>query len=96
MSKKISHYHVYRAAEGQDESFLGMAETLDDARALAATATEGLPASLYETARAAGHVDGLYAPDKSGEADAESGEHEWAGPQNEHVIVPVYAAKCPQ
>ena len=66
-SKKIG-YNVYHAPEGNDESYLGFVASLRAARHLAATGNE-LPRSLYDTANAAGHVNGLAAPDKSCEAD---------------------------
>lgn len=65
--KKVG-YNVYHAPDGCGESYLGFVTSLRAARRLAARGRE-LPAHLYETARAAGHVAGMTAPDKSHEAD---------------------------
>jgi len=67
-------YNVYRCAEGCDPIFLGFATTLKGARRVRKTG--GLPRHLWETARAAGHCDGLSAPDTEGEDEAPA---EWFG-----------------
>lgn len=58
-------YNVYRLEDGEDPVFLGEATTLAKAKAIAAKRDRnaGLPKSLYGTARAAGHVAGMSAPD---------------------------------
>lgn len=65
----MAKYNVYRAPDGCAEEFLGEASSLREARRMAAHGARGLEASLYGTARAAGHVNGDQAPDKSREAD---------------------------
>lgn len=67
---------MYEAPDGCAETYLGYADTLDEARELARSATKGLPEHLYETARAAGHVNGMSAPDKLHEDDEPA---EWIG-----------------
>lgn len=65
----MAKYNVYRAPDGCAEEFLGEASSLREARRMAAHGARGLEASLYGTARAAGHVNGDRAPDKAHEAD---------------------------
>lgn len=60
-------YNVYRAREGCGGEFFGFAETLDDARRM--IDGPALAEHLYATARAAGHVCGITAPDTRGEAE---------------------------
>jgi len=62
---KIIGYNVYRCADGCAEEFYGFAKSLAAARRLAKG--RSLAASMYDTARAAGHCGGLEAPDKSSE-----------------------------
>lgn len=87
MASKIIAYNVYRAPEGSGESFLGRVDTLEAAYAL--VGGPELPEHLYDTARAAGHVGGLAAPEKA--AESEDGPSEWFGPRSEYCAVPVLA-----
>jgi len=80
----ILGYNVYRAPEGCAETFLGFVETLEEAHSLEGSA--GLPEHLYATARAAGHCDGVAAPDKSGEAEEPT---EWFGRDGSYCAVAV-------
>ena len=91
----IVGFNVYHAPEGSAESFCGFVavENGDVKAALAecwelAEAGRALPESLYETARAAGHVCGMAAPDKSREAEE---PYDWFGPDGCHCAMPVYA-----
>ena len=63
---KTETYHVFWAGEGSAEKYLGEASTLKDARRMAAEHFKGLRGALaqwmYDTARAAGHCDGICAP----------------------------------
>ena len=82
---RCSGYHVYHAPDGGGESFLGFASSLRAARRLAARGRE-LEASLYETARVAGHCGGLRAPDTSHEAAEPAA---WFGRGGWYCAVPV-------
>lgn len=82
-TRKLVGYNVYHAPEGSAESFYGFVDTLDEARELAAKG-RALEASLYDTARAAGHCAGLSAPDKDGE---DSDVTEWFGDDDCAVAV---------
>lgn len=91
--KTIVGFNVYRAPEGSAAAFCGFVavENGDIAAALAecwglADAGHELPESLYETARAAGHVCGMVAPDKSRETEE---PYDWFGPDGEHCAVAV-------
>lgn len=55
-------YRVELAQDGCDVEFAGDCDTLAEARELAATTPRTLPRSMYDTARAAGHVAGMTAP----------------------------------
>jgi len=56
-------YVVVQASEGCSEEFVGVAESLEEARELAAHPGPSTPAHLYATARAAGsNVPGCAAP----------------------------------
>lgn len=85
--RKIQGYNVYHAPDGTAESYLGFARTLTDARRLAANG-RALPEHLYATARAAGHVCGMTAPDKQREADAPTA---WFGTGGWYCAVAVFA-----
>lgn len=85
--RKIQGYNVYHAPDGCCESYIGFARTLREARRMAARGNE-LPQSLYETARAAGHVYGMTAPDKQGEADSPTA---WFGKGGWYCAVAVFA-----
>lgn len=91
MKRQIIGYNVYNAPEGCSESYYGFAATLADARKLAAKGKgRALEASLYDTARAAGHCAGLSAPDKTNEADE---PEEWFGDDGFDCAVRVYASE---
>lgn len=83
--RKIVGYNVYHAPEGSAPSFHGFVTSLWAARHLAATGI-ALEASLFDTARAAGHCAGLTAPtgDEAEEPAAWFGRWDCA--------VPVYSA----
>lgn len=74
-------YRIYFAPAGSDLEFLGEFRTLESAIKKANSAscrlTVGLPASDWETARAAGQVAGMTAPDIRGEEEEEP--IEWIG-----------------
>lgn len=63
LGQKLLGYNVYLAEEGSDMSFLGRATSLRAARRLAAHGAQGLDASLWDTARVAGHCAGMSAPE---------------------------------
>jgi hypothetical protein len=86
MKRKKIGYNVYHAPEGSCESYLGRVTSLRAARHLAATGRE-LHESMYGTARAAGHVCGLTAPDKSHEDDEPSA---WFGRGSWYCAVAVF------
>ena len=81
-------YNVYHAREGQSESFIGFVTSVRAAKKLAAAHGHEyeLPASLYGTARAAGHVCGVTAP-AGHEADEPT---EWFGRGGYYCAVAVY------
>jgi len=89
--KKIG-YNVYHAPEGGAESYLGFVKSLKAAKKLAAHGGRNeLPEYLYDTARAAGHVYGLSAPDKENEASEPSA---WFGGRGGYYCaVPVFIAR---
>ena len=69
-------YLVYLALDGCDLEYCGECETLAAAKEYAATSPAGLPRSLWDTARAAGHCAGLHAPTReSGEPVAWVGDY---------------------
>ena len=75
-------YAVFRCPEGGDESFLGVASTLAEARRL--SSRHGLARSLWDTARLAGHCGGSYPPpDHYGEPYA------WFGRRGECCACPI-------
>lgn len=80
-TRTITGYNVYTA----DNSFCGHRATIEDARELASRSPEGLEESLWDTARKAGHCNGLRAPETTHEAEEPC---EWAG---DYAIVPVFA-----
>jgi len=89
----IIGFNVYHAPEGSAESFCGyvpvqdgdIAAALAECRALAEAGRE-LPEHLYETARAAGHVCGMAAPNTARETKE---PYEWFGPDGWHCAVAV-------
>lgn len=79
-------YVVVYAREGSPEEFIGVAATLEEARALADDPTPGTPARLYETAREARcDVPGCSAPPDWYDRDAPA--YEWAGEDGYYAIV---------
>lgn len=56
-------YRIYDAPEGCDQIFCGEYDTLAEAQEAADGEPGGLPRSMWDTARAAGHCGGLTAPD---------------------------------
>ncbi len=84
--KKIIGYNVYHAADGGAAEYYGFAATLDEAKELAARG-RALQASLWDTARTAGHCDGLAAPDQTGEDDEVA---EWFGADGYDCAVAVW------
>lgn len=79
-------YRLYYAPEGGDISYCGEYETESEAIEAADRDPRGLECSLWDTARAAGHVAGMHAPDGNG-SEAENGE--WCGPDGHHHVVAV-------
>lgn len=79
----IIGYNVYYAPDGSAEEYVGFASTIEEARKMTGP---GLEEWLYETARAAGHCGGRYAPDKSHEDDEPT---EWFGEDGYHCAVAV-------
>lgn len=74
-------YRVYEAADGCDLVFCGEFETRAKAESVAKREPAGLERSLWDTARAAGHCDGMHAP----EGGIEDDEPEtWQG--NHYVV----------
>lgn len=80
-------FRVYRAPDGCDAEFVGEYDTQEEAEDAAEKATSGLPRSMWDTARAAGHVAGLYAPSAEGEEDEEP--ESWHGPDGVNYVVRV-------
>ncbi len=78
---KTKTYHVFRAADGCGEQYLGSTTSIREAKRMAAQHARGargdLPESLYGTARAAGHCAGISAPPKVGEAVEWFGKGGW-------------------
>jgi hypothetical protein len=84
--EKMGKYNVYYAPDGGAETFLGEAASLGAATARAHRHLRdggGLAEAMYETARAAGHVDGMAAPDKSAERDD---ANEWLSVGDGHYV----------
>ena len=92
----IIGFNIYHAPEGSAEEFCGFVPVVDGdlraalaaCRAIADSGRDGLPEHLYETARAAGHVCGMTAPDRSREADE---PYEWFGADGYYCAVAVLA-----
>ena len=80
-------YNIYHAPAGCAETYLGRVDTLDEAYEL--EGASGLPEHLYETARAAGHCNGISAPDKSREAGEPT---EWFGADDSYCAIAVLPA----
>lgn len=80
----VTRYRVYDAPEGCDLSFCGEYVTLQEAQSAADDEPEGLPKSLWDTARAAGHCGGQRAPEGGIEDDEPIS---WHGDQ--HCVVEV-------
>lgn len=70
-------YRVELAEDGCDVEFAGDCDTIKEARALASSNPTTLPKSLYDTAKAAGHVAGMNAPSVAVSGDCEP--IEWVG-----------------
>lgn len=86
MSKDVVRYRVYEAREGHDLVYCGEYPTYDEAVRIAETEPDGLPESLWGTAKSAGHVAGKQAP----EAVEECEEPEsWHGREGWHCVVRV-------
>lgn len=79
-------YRIYKVPDGCSPSFCGERETLAEAKAFAETEPAGLERSLWDTARSAGHCDGMSAPD-GGVEDDES--ISWHGPAGWHCVIGV-------
>jgi hypothetical protein len=87
MTMKTTKYRVYHAPDGCTPSFCGEYGTRSAAERAAKRQPVGLPQDLWETARAAGHVYGMTAPDTGGvEADEPIG---WYGKEGWHCVVAV-------
>lgn len=77
-------YNLYYAPDGSAPEFVGEYETLEECREAAAAGPRGLEQSLWDTARAAGHCGGMYAPDADADEPAE-----WMGPEGWHCACEV-------
>lgn len=62
-------YRVYEAAEGSDLIFCGEFDDQFTAETVADSAPGGIPRSLWDTARAAGHCAGMVSPEGGVEDD---------------------------
>ena len=73
--------HVFRAPDGCGETYIGPASSMEEAEALVARheagEVPGLPDYLYDTAKAAGHCDGISAPPETGGPIAWIGKDGW-------------------
>lgn len=87
--KKIVCYEVYESASGSAEAYLGRASTLRQARRMAAQGG-GLPPSMYDTARAAGHCGGYSAPSLGDDEERDSEPACWFGRGGVYCAVPVW------
>ena len=76
-------YRVYHAPDGCDVSFCGEFASLAEAVAVAGQEPGGLPRDQWDTARAAGHCDGMYAPEGGVEDDEPLS---WHGPEGYHCV----------
>lgn len=79
-------YRVYEAPDGCGTTFCGEFASEAEAQEYAATEPSGLSECLYETARQAGHVCGMEAPDGGTEDDDPVG---WYGAAGWHCVVRV-------
>lgn len=79
-------WRVYRSPEGCAREYCGQFDALDAAQREAEQEPRGLPESLWATARAAGHCDGMEAPG-GGEEDEDA--HSWHGRKGWHCVVRV-------
>jgi hypothetical protein len=73
----VTIYRVELCPDGCDVSFVGDYDSLAKARAAAESGACGLPRADWDTARAAGHVGGMTAPEGGPEEYAEADE--WVG-----------------
>ena len=86
MKNTIIGYNIYHAPDGCAPEFYGRTKTIAAGKSLAA-AGRALPASLWDTARAAGHCGGLVAPEgREAEEPAE-----WFGGDGYDCAVAVFA-----
>jgi hypothetical protein len=82
----MSTYHIFRAPEGGDLEYAGARPTLAEAQGFADSEPRTLDACLWETARAAGHCDGIGAPPQEAvDGDA----HSWHGARGDYCVVVV-------
>jgi len=65
----MKKYEVYYAPDGATQQYCGEFDSYEEAAEAAEQEPEGLTESLWETARAAGHVGGMYAPSGGDEDD---------------------------
>lgn len=84
--RKVIGYNVYYCVDGCEPEFCGFEATKHAARKLARGPR--LPKYLWGTARAAGHVNGITAPEGP-EADEPV---EWFGRGNNFCLIPVFEA----
>ena len=80
-------YRVYCAPDGCDPSYCGEYSTLEAAQEAAEREPAGCPRANWDTARAAGHCGGLYAPPAEGDEDEEP--ESWHGASGWHYVVRV-------
>lgn len=83
----MSKYRVYEAEDGCDLVYCGEFDDLTEAQEFAETEPGGLPASMWDTARAAGHCGGQTAPDGGAEDDEPIS---WHGTDGTYCVVAVH------
>ena len=71
-------YYVFSAPDGCDETYCGETTSLREARRMARRGV-GLERAMWDTARAAGHCGGWYAPPEAATACTPEDIYEWAG-----------------
>lgn len=76
MTREENIEYQVMLVNGRDLEYAGSRDTLEEARELAESEPLTLPQHLWETARAAGHCGGLYAPDGEPIDDE---PYEWVG-----------------
>lgn len=81
-------YRVYEAADGSDLVYCGEFDDLASAQEFAESEPGGLPRSMWDTARAAGHCAGMTAPDGGDEGEDDE-PISWHGAEGTYCVVGV-------